>query len=340
MGRGAKIALYSISKVAFLRQKGYAMKKRIFISLLCVFLAITLISVFASCDAKSDAMNESAMGGAPEPGEDIKLELDGSQIDSESGEYERKIIKTADISSETKNFDKALEKVDDLCKQYNAYIESSTIGGVSYGSEGGSRNARFTIRVPAEKFDTLNEDIDSILNVTSSSSNADEITSQYYDIKSRIEVLELQKESLQKMYDNYTDYSDVNSLISLQDKLFSVIEEIEAYETQIRLYDSKVAYSTINLSIREVVEYTENTEDDPFFKKLGRSFSDGWEVFLDILVGIITIVAFLLPELIVAGGIITLAVILSKKRKRRKADKRESTSENNDNNLDNPYSKH
>jgi len=111
------------------------MKKRIFISLLCVFLAITLISVFASCDAKSDAMNESAMGGAPEPGEDIKLELDGSQIDSESGEYERKIIKTADISSETKNFDKALEKVDELCKQYNAYIESSTIGGVSYGSE-------------------------------------------------------------------------------------------------------------------------------------------------------------------------------------------------------------
>lgn len=304
-------------------------------------LSIMLIFVFASCEAGSSLDKESmngAMDNVPEIGEDIKLELDGSQVDTDDGEYERKIIKTANISSETKDFDNALKLVEDLCAEAGAYIESSSVRGVGYNVNRIGRSASFTIRVPAESFDSLNKGIDNILNITSSSSNVDEITNQYYDIQSRIEVLELQKDSLQKMYDNYTDYSDVNSLISLQDKLFSVIEEIEAYKTQLRLFDDKVSYSTVNLSINEVVDYTENKEDDTFWQKLGNSLSDGWDTFLDIMTGIVTVIAFILPELAIAGIVITLIIIIAKKKK-KKAKKNPTPPSDSGKDLENPYSK-
>ena len=151
-------------------------------------------------------------------------------------------------------------------------------------------------------------------------------------------MLELQKESLQRMYDNYTDYSDVNSLISLQDKLFAVIEEIEAYETQLRLYDDKISYSTVNLSISEVVDYTENKEDDSFWQKLGTSLSDGWETFLEILTGIVTVIAFILPELVVLAVVITLIIIISKKKKKKNVGETK-TGAKTDADDGNPYSK-
>lgn len=315
------------------------MKKRIIVSLLCLVLAFSLIAVFASCEASSDKdyMNESMDAGNSGLGEDIKLELGDSQISTEEGEYERKIIKTANIHSETKDFDGAIEKLEKLLKDANAYVESSSVSGVGYNVDKHGRHASYTIRVPASKFDALNTGLGNILNITSSSSNADEVTSRYYDIKSRIEVLELQKESLQKMYDNYTDYSDVNSLISLQDKLFSVIEEIEAYETQLRIYDDKISYSTVNLSINEVVDYTENKENDTFWQKLGTSFSDGWETFLEIMTGIVTVIAFILPELVIFGIAITLIVVISKKKKKNKKSKEQKTDTVSDEN--NPYSK-
>lgn len=316
------------------------MNKRIIITLLCAIMSFALIFSFASCDAKSESMN-GEMDMEPGIGEDIKLDFNDSQMDDGDGEYERKIIKTAHINSETKEFDKALEKVEELCKEAKAYIESSSVRGVGYDVDRSGRSASFTIRVPAGNFDSINEGLGNILNITSSSSNADEITSQYYDIQSRIEVLELQKESLQKMYDNYTDYSDVNSLISLQDKLFAVIEEIEAYQTQIRLYDDKVAYSTVNLTINEVVDYTENKENNTFWQKLGASLSDGWQIFLEILTGIITVLAFILPELIVVGAILTLILVISKKRKAKVKTKKDPTptTDNKKNDLENPYTK-
>lgn len=298
------------------------MKKKLLTVFLCALLSLALLIVFASCEAAdAEMMDGAAMDKAPEMGDNIKLDINNSQIKDENSEYQRKIIKTANISAETKSYEDAMRLVEELCNDMGGYVESSSSRGVSLSGGQYNRYASYTLRIPAQNFDSFNTGLGGILNIVSSSSNADEVTSAYYDIKSRIEVLQLQKDSLQTMYDNYTDYSDVDSLISLQDKLFAVIEEIEAYETQLRLYDDKVSYSTIHLSINEVVDFTENTEDDTFFEKMGDSIIGGWDVFLSILTGLATVIAFLLPELVLAAGIITLAVFLSKKRKKNKVKK-------------------
>ncbi len=297
------------------------------VKFIIISLALVVSLFLVACGAASDNSPEGGKLDAAPPsssGSGINLELNGSISKPDEGdidsEYERKIIKSATIRSETKDFDNAIKLLEELCANNGGYIESSNLYGRSTGYEDGFRSANYVLRIPADKFDDFNSSLGNILNITSSSSNAEEVTAKYYDIQSRIGVLELQKESLQKMYDNYTDYKDIYTLLELQDKLFSVIEEIEAYETQLRLYDSKVSYSTVTLYISEVIDYTE-IEEPTFIEKLGKAFTGGLDVFLTICQGLLIAFVAAFPTLfavgIVAGIIVFIAVRHKKAKKSR-----------------------
>ena len=283
------------------------------LSILVISVILTFISLSSCSDSNGNAMDytpEVEMGA----GSDVNLELGGAEIDKGEGEYERKIIKVANVSAETKQFDESINQLEALCKSTGGYIESSSVRGISLNSDGSatSRYANYTIRIPSGKFDEFNSGIHSMVNVVNSSSNVEEVTNQYYDIQSRIDVLELKKEALQKMYDNYTDYKDIDTLLSLQDKLYAVIEEIEAYKTQLRLYDNKVSYSTVHIDIREVVDYTD-IEEKTFFEEIGDAFMGGCEISLSLLEGIAIIIAALTPvllPLIVIAAIPALVIII------------------------------
>ena len=299
--------------------------KKTFLKILALSLiAILTLATLVSCaGAAKESVNDAYVSeSAPSKGEGFDNSSASGSLPSISGEYERKIIKTANVSAETKEFDNAIAYLEALCTAKGAYIESSSVRGRSINSKYNYRYANYTIRIPAEKLDEFTSELGGTLNIVSSSSNADEVTSTYYDIKSRIEVLELQKASLQEMYDNFTDYKDINSLLSLQDKLFDVIAEIESYQTCIKLYDDQVAYSTLHLSISEVVDYTEDTEDDTFFQKFGDAFIGGWNTFIDILSGISVALAYILPELVIGGIMLALVLFLTRKKRQEKRAKK------------------
>ena len=305
------------------------MKKTILKIFTLSLIAILMLSILIGCAAagKETANDAYISESAPSKGEGFEnTATSGSLPSLISGEYERKIIKTANVSAETKEFDSAISYLENLCKIKGAYIESSSVRGRSINSKYSYRYANYTIRIPAENLDSFTNELGGTLNITNSSSNANEVTSTYYDIKSRIEVLELQKASLQEMYDNFTDYKDIDSLLSLQDKLFDVIAEIEAYQTQIKLYDDQVSYSTLYLNISEVIDYTEDPIDDNFFTRLGKAFVGGWETFVDIISGISVGIAYILPELVIGGIILALVLFLT--RKKRQAKRAKKTEEN------------
>ena len=304
-------------------------KTRIFYLILSALAILIILSSFASCSASTSGnyMPEAA----PDYNEDVNLELGDVTIDKEEGEYQRKIIKTARINAETRQFEESIARIEELCKSAGGYIESSSISGtkLEYFENGGYRSASYTLRIPAEGFDQFNVELGNLINVVRSSSNVDEITNQYYDIQSRIEVLELQKQSLQSMYDNYTDYKDINTLLYLQDQLYNVIEEIESYKTQLRLYDSKVAYSTVYLDITEVVEYTEVKEELPFIEELKNAFLGGFDFSVSLLKGTAIVIAAVTPVLvpillpvIIVAGIVALITTLSVKASRRRKSKK------------------
>ena len=300
----------------------FIMKRRILTVIFCAAVVIACILSFASCDAGSKGNGFAGdYESAPSIKDDSYLDVDlGSGLEGGESEYERKIIKTANISAQATDFDETIKMIDQLCNDLGGYIESSSVTGKSLTSTGTYRYASYTIRIPAESFDGFSEGIGGIVNVTSSSSSSDEVTSTYYDIKSRIEVLEMQKESLQKLYQEYTEYGNIGYLIELQDKLYDVIAEIEAYETQIRLYDNKVAYSTVHLNISEVKEYTEEDEAT-FGESLSGAFVGGWNAFLTVCEGLLIAFVACLPFTVffaVVAALIVFICVSSAKRRRKR----------------------
>lgn len=287
--------------------------------------------MFVSCSASMDAVGnyypEATPDYEPEMGGDVNLELGDTPLDKNEGKYERKIIRTAYVSAETRQFDDSITRIEALCKSSGGYVESSSVSGtkLDVGKNGSRRSASYTLRIPADKFDEFNSELGNLLNIVRSSSNVDEVTTQYYDIQSRIEVLELQKQSLQEMYDNYTDYKDISTLLYLQDQLYNVIEEIESYKTQLRLYDSKIAYSTVNLDITEVVEYTEIEEELPFIDELKSAFLGGFDFSLSLLKGTAIVIAAVTPVLlpisipIIIVAIVVIVIVKSVIKRRRRA---------------------
>ena len=118
---------------------------------------------------------------------------------------------------------------------------------------------------------------------------------------------------------------DVNYLLKIKDRLYNVIEEIESYKTQLRVYDNKVAYSTVTMTLDEVVEYTPiTTPKDSFGTRVSSAFRESWKNFADGCEALFVGLVYSLPTLIVIAVLGTGAafvLILCVKKAKRKAPK-------------------
>lgn len=300
--------------------------------LLSLFLIASLcVLPLASCGASEndkDALYEEIVdtgmnGVANDIGEGAP-ELSDKQEKPNDSEFIKdknaKIIRNITARGETKEFDSAYETIKSYITEANGYVESSNInGGESYSNNRRTeRNATFVIRVPAEKLDSFIDKLEKLLNVTSFSENTTDVSLEYADIESRLETLRSKKTALEAMLEKAVT---IDEIIMIQDNLYAVIADIEAYQSRLNVYDNKVNYSTVNLTVNEVVEYTEVEEEDPTFgKRISNAFTKTWTFFgelcLDIAVGLVWLMPYIIiPVIIIA--VIVLIVKLNKKNKKK-----------------------
>lgn len=292
--------------------------------LMCVLMTATLL---ASCSAKADAdFNEIYRPGDAVADDMIEkpsieesfdgIKGDASLSDSaapDSGDYERKIIKTVNITAETKSFDAAVDAINGYVSNYGGYIQGSELSGKSLDYYGRyyERYASYTIRVPAENLDAFLGDVGKTLNIVRNHGTIDDVSPQYYDIVSRLETLETEKQALQKMYEQA---DSIDYMLQVQQRLYDVIEEIEAYTTKLNYYNNQVAYSTVYLKVDEVVEYTEIQEEpETYGERIARAFTESWKDFAEGCRDFSVDFVYAIPTLLVIafiGAAVTVIVIL------------------------------
>jgi hypothetical protein len=172
-----------------------------------------------------------------------------------------------------------------------------------------------TLRIPAEKLDAFLNEIGGLLHVTSQRSNAQNVTTEYYDIEARLNVLESERTVYETMLQNAKTTSE---MLSIRDRLYNVIEEIEAYKTRLRVLESQVSYSTVHMTLSEVVEYSKvTTHEDSFGDRIYDAFWTGWYSFVDnaedFAVWFVRNVTTI-GTLIVIGLIVLLIVLVNNKK--------------------------
>ena len=318
------------------------MKKKI---LICTLVFALVISALVSCGASSlDVRDEmiitNSKAEAMSPAldyvyaEDSAYGYDGGYYvesgkyvaesvssGANNGDYKEKIIKNVSIAAQTKEYEKSLDGILSALKQYGGYEESVSSSGRSYYSgDYYTRSARMTLRIPAENLDTFLGEVGNMINVTSQSSSMSNVTSQYYDTKARLEVLEAERKAYEEML---TMAKDVSEVLEIKDRLYKTIEEIEANKTQLNIYDNKVAYSTVIINLDEVKEYVEvPTPKTSFGTRIANSFKQSWKNFADncqdFAVWFVSALPTILVLAVIIGGGTVIGLVVSKKVRNKK----------------------
>lgn len=160
----------------------------------------------------------------------------------------RKLVKYQYLTMETKEFDNLNSWIQEHVKSAGGYIENSSVSGTSASSIS-TRNASYVIRIPADIMDTFITELQGEGTVTYRSENVEDVTLNYMDTESHITALKTEQETLLNML---SQSSDLETLLAIQDRLTDIRYQLENYESQLRLYDNDIEYSTITLDIREV----------------------------------------------------------------------------------------
>lgn len=321
-----------------------------------IMVLLVLVASFASCgaskglmydDAKSEAMNGMTAGGYMGFDDMPMLEAETNAVmDSYYSKVEapsemdgsaelkdplegRKIIKTVNVVSETKELDSALQRIESEVIALGGYIQSSNTYGKSYDSYS-NRRANYTLRIPAEMLDSFMTSFGGFVNITSKTEKVDDITDTYTDIEARLEALKTQEARLIELLAKAEKLEDI---ITLEERISYVRYEIESYEARIRNYNTLIAFSTVNIELAEVIDYTPEPIKDPTFgERLGEAFRESWKDFAegwkDFSVGLV----YALPSLIVLAVFIVIIVIVVVKAVKKSRKKQANMNPPQDNN--------
>ena len=212
---------------------------------------------------------------------------------------DRKIVKHSSMELETKDFENAISQIISTVNQNGGYIESQSVNGKSmrYDDKYYERFADISARVPAENLDLVINSIGGICNVTSRWESIEDITDTYFDADAHLATLKLQEERLLEILSKAEKLEDV---ITLEQALSNVRYEIEALTARLRRMDSQVAYSYLNISLREVVEYQSVTPaPKTFADRVSDAFVRSADNLRDFCEGIVIFAIEDLPLLII-----------------------------------------
>lgn len=173
----------------------------------------------------------------------------------------RKLIRTVNLQVETMDFDALLSYLENRTQELGGYVESlnsnngSSYYSTSYSGSGyrNERTASLTLRIPKNNLDSFLVQVEENSNITSRSEREVDVTLDYVDLDSHKDVLLAEQERLLSFLEQAETVED---MIMLESRLSEVRYQIESMGRQLRTYDNQIEYSTVYLSITEVVELT------------------------------------------------------------------------------------
>ncbi len=309
-----------------------------------IVMAITLLvaSSLTACGSTSESYTEeTSMEAAPAyegdaavydemavaPQENAEVSKEATAVEGTTGGevtspgVGRKLIKNVDLSVETQEFDALISNVRTKIGALDGYIESMSIGENGYSAEDTTRYANVTARIPSKNLEQFVQNVEKISNLISKNESVQDVTLQYVDLESHKKMLLTEQDSLLRLLEKA---ETIEEIITIESRLSEVRYQIESMESQIRVYDNQIDYSTVYLYVTEVERLTPPEEKAVgdririgFFENVYK-VQDGLKEFgIWFVINIPYLVLFLIVLLVL---LVIIGMIAKKERKR--AEKR------------------
>lgn len=222
----------------------------------------------------------------------------------------RKIIYTASLTLESTEYDRTAAALQQALDAAGGYVESSE--SRNYGTS--SRAVYYTLRVPAENYREFLAAAEGAGNLTDKTEDSQDITAAYVDVAARIESLQAQRARLLELEAQAGSLTD---LLEIEDKLTDVQYRLESYQQQMTVYNDRVDYCTVTVSLHEVNTYT--PVEPTLAERLSAALTGGLEGFAGAMLSLVLWLLTALPWLAVLA--LALAIAWAVRRRRRKAEK-------------------
>ena len=217
--------------------------------------------------------------------EDYAEAYDQEQSQPEQLTPEKKIIRTANMRMEVKDYKTAMASVKTLVEGYRGELT-----GENEQQYGGRLENTLVIRVFPQHFDSLLLEFEQLAShVDFKSINSEDVTRQYIDLETR---LASKRAVVTRYRELLKQAKNVQEVLAVEENLRKVVEEIESIEGQLKYLSRQVDFSTINLTIYE--EGRQLSTSRSFWSRIGEGFQDGWKLLKSLAVGLVTIWPILL----------------------------------------------
>ena len=283
--------------------------------------------------ATDEAYTEAAVEGAVEnAAAGGTTEWTGLIQGAETGSLAEKIIYTAYADLETTDLDQSIDTLELDWWSSTAHfwrarrsVTGNNLMDIAAGYRYG-RCADLTLRVPKEHYSDFTAALDSVGNVVTLSSNAENITAQYSDVETQVKSYDIQE---QRLLEIMAQANTVEDMIALESRLSDVRMEKDRLETQLQNWDRQVDYSTVTISLTEVEVLTPEppAEEPTYLEQLGQTFMDSVHWMGRAAKGGVKLLVAVIPVLLPIAVIILVVVLICKAASKRKLRKQEKAME-------------
>ncbi len=302
-------------------------KRIVLISMLSLALAFMMV-VITSCGAAgsidSYAPDEYLEAEEYYPAEDYAMEAEAPraadpEIISVNGKAGaqislRHVILTGSIELAIKDTREAIKEIREIVADFGGIVYSSNIYEVKEGQYG----ARMTLRVPQKNFDQVMDHLETKGKASNVQTGMEDVTMQYIDLDSRLKNQKAQEERLIEILDMA---ETVEEVLEIERELYRVRGEIEYMTAQFTQLQDRIAFATINLTMREEAIQTEVISPGAFENfgvRIKETLVGSINFVLNALSFIIIAIAALLPVMILLGIIALIIILILRRATRRK----------------------
>jgi anti-sigma factor RsiW len=221
------------------------------------------------------------------------------------------IIRSAQLSLITKEFDKTRANLEAILKRHRGYVGELKAGG----STGSGRTLTATLRVPSDQLDATLIEVKTLGRVESESQSGQDVTSQYVDLQARLSNARNTEQRLTDLLRNRT--GKLSDVLEVEQELDRVRGEIEQMEAERKNMSNQVSYATLNATITEDYKAQLQVVPPSTSTRLSNAAVEGYRSMAD---GVVSLALFLLstgPSLLLWGAILFLPARLIWKKVRR-----------------------